>query len=136
MRRDAIAQCLDGKDRLIGTRSRDEEFGLHLGTARRSEVHPEMRQTLIPGPRDSELIGAVLRGVAREWMQLHLLQSRSVKEGRERSGCSICYGLLQPHLGRAMILPICEEADAVPGSTDYIEVSFELVEGKIFVHHL
>src|ERR1700722_8548659 len=70
MRRDAIAQLLDSRDRFPGMVARDEVFRLQLAAARWREVHAEVRQPLVPGAGDSLLLGAIDRIMPEDRMKL------------------------------------------------------------------
>src|SRR5436190_23606441 len=41
-----------------------------------------------------------------------------------------------PHLGRAMVLPVREKADAVTGSENFVKMFLKLIERQVLIHHL
>jgi hypothetical protein len=43
---------------------------------------------------------------------------------------------LDPYLSRTVILPVCEDTDAITAREDIVQVMFELRERETLIHHL
>lgn len=71
-----------------------------------------------------------------EGMQLGLLECGSVEEWRHGGRSVVRNRLLEPDLCCAVLLPVSEEADAVAGGEDCVEVMLKFIERKIFVDRL
>ena len=114
----------------------DEVLGLDLLAAGRGEVHLEVGHALVPGAGSAELLGAGLGSVAGYGVELFFLQGGSVEERRQVMDFIGRDTALNPDLLDAMVLPVGEEAEAVAGAEDVVEVVLELGEGKILVDDL
>src|ERR1700730_18602981 len=124
--RDLVAELLNGKYCGIASIAGDEVFRLQLGSAARRKVHTKVGKPFIPGAGNTHLLSTIFRRVPGEWMQVVGCRFRTVE---------ICFGIcmralidtaFDPHLGRAMVLPVCEDTDAITASKNIIEVMFEL----------
>src|SRR5947209_7820786 len=95
-----------------------------------------MRQPLVPWPGNALLLGAALRRVACDGVQLLLCKLCAVEL---RGPCVRVGGsdfALDPNLGGAMVLPVGKQADAVACSKDLIEVVLKGVEGEVLIDGL
>ena len=95
-----------------------------------------MGEALVPGAGDAELVGAVFGGVSSEGVELLGGQGGSEELRGEDCGGAGVETTLDPDLGDAVVLPVGEEADAVAAEEDFVEVVFELRDGKVFVDGL
>jgi hypothetical protein len=125
VRGDAVPELLDGEDGFVGAVAGDEVLGLELGAAAGSEVQLEVREALVPWAGDAELFGAGFGVVVDDGVEL-AGGSLGAKElrGEVRGGCAGSEAAFDPDLGDVVVLPVCEEADAVAAEEDLVEVFF------------
>ncbi len=136
MRRDPVAQFLHGENGFVAAVARNEILGLQLPPARGRELELEVRQPLVPRAGKALLVGARFGGVAFDGVKFLCGQCGAEKlvrplifiAGREFS--------LDPHLRGAVILPVGEQAHAVAGAEDFVEMIAQPFEGEIAVDRL
>jgi len=61
VRRDLVAEALNGEYGFDGVLARDEIFRLQFLAGAGGEAHPKVGQALIPGTEDAHLLGAIFR---------------------------------------------------------------------------
>ena len=136
VRGDVVFERLHGADGLVGVGAGNEVFGLQLFAAGGGKVHAEVGQALVPGTGDVHLRSAV-DGVERgDGMEIFGGELAVVEEGGRVEFFAGLDETLKPELGGTAMLPVGEDADAVAGGEDVVEVVFELGEGKVGVDGL
>ena len=79
---------------------------------------------------------AIFRRVPGKGMQVADGWLRSIEVRTSIRMGALVYTAFDPNLGRAMILPVGENADAVAAREDIVQVMFKLREREVFIHHL
>ena len=136
MWRDLVAQFFHCQNRVNRIWSRDKEFGLQLFAGAGREAHAEMWKAFVPGARNSQLFGAVLRPSATNRMEIFCRWRAAVEIFRCREFVTGFGAALDPDFREFLILPVGKQADAVGAGFDGVEVLFKLAEWKIFVDPL
>src|SRR5579863_430725 len=136
MRAHEIVQTLYCQNRVDRMLSRHEVFRLQLFAGARRESHSKMRQPFIPRANDAHLFGTILRREFRNRVQILSGSMRAEKLG----ACVECRFRvdtgLQPDFVEALLLPVGEKTNAVRARFDSVEMIFELVQRKTFLHIL
>ncbi len=136
VRCDVVLQGFNRTDGLVGVTARHEVFGLELFATGWSEVHAEVRQTLVPGAGDVHLRSAVDGVESGDGVQVfggelavieHLGRVELLARGDPA---------FDPELGSAALLPVGEQADAVACAEDVVKVVLELGKGQVSVDRL
>src|SRR5882757_4159866 len=126
--RNLVAKLLNGKYCRIAFIARNEVLRLQLGAAAWRKVHAKVWKPLVPGSGNAHLLGTILGRMPGKRMQV---------VGGGFGAVEICLricvrGLINatfdPHLRRSVVLPVCEDTDAIPARKDIVQVMFKLRE--------
>ena len=128
-----VREGAHGLDRLDGMAARQQVLRLELLAGARREAHAEVRQPVRPGPGPAELRGAGGRVQPAD----HVPVDRRGRRAEEVvvHQVRLVGPALDPHLVDR-VLPVGEDADAVPARDDLVEVLAERVEGQALEHPL
>src|SRR5260370_1949448 len=126
MWRDLVSKLLNGKDCGVAFVAGNEVLRLQFCSTAWREIHAKVGESFVPRAGNTHLLSTIFRRVPGERMQVVGCRLRAVE---------ICFWIcmralintaLDPHLGRAMVLPVCEDTDAITARKDIVEVMFEL----------
>ena len=129
------AHRLHGVQRGDRVPARHEVLGLQLGAAARRVVEPEVRQPLVPRPGHAELLGAAGRRHARHRVQ-RLGRGRRAEPAGSSAGARVVGAPLHPDLVDDVPAPGGEQADAVAGGEDLVEVGGQPPDREVLVDGL
>ena len=116
----------------------DEVLGLELVADARGSARAEMRQPVVPRPRDAHLLGDILGRHKSDGMKILRRELPAEKLLWAVKGFMVFIPIpdLEPHLLDRLVLPSREQAHAVCSRHDRFEVILDARERHVLVHVL
>src|ERR1700712_112749 len=113
VRRDLLAELLNGQYCGVAFVAGNEVLRLQLGSTARRKIHAKVGKPFVPRAGNTHLFGTIFRRMAGERMQIVGGWLRTVEIGLGICMRTLINAALDPYLGRAMVLPVREDTDAV-----------------------
>src|SRR5580704_8980298 len=136
MRADEIVQTLYRQNRINSVLSRDEIFRLQFLACAWRESHSKVWKPFIPWANDAHLLRTILRRKFSNGIQVLGGSMRAKKLGACVECLSRIDASFKPDFVETVLLPVGKKTDAVGAGFDGVEMIFELIQRKIFVHIL